>query len=90
MPDIHSSHKLIIVTGKGGVGKTLLASALARLSAGSGLNTVLVTLDTRDDRHPLLNVPLEYTPYQVEPGLAASREGEPDVTISNDQGPRLA
>ena len=73
MPDIHSSHKLIIVTGKGGVGKTLLAAALARLSAGSGLNTVLVTLDTRDDRHPLLNVPLEYTPYQVEPRLAASR-----------------
>lgn len=73
MPDIHPSHKLIIVTGKGGVGKTLLAAALARLSAGSGLNTVLVTLDTRDDRHPLLDVPLEYTPYQVEPGLAASR-----------------
>ena len=34
MPDIHSSHKLIIVTGKGGVGKTLLAAGLARLSAG--------------------------------------------------------
>ena len=73
MPDIHSSHKLIIVTGKGGVGKTLLAAALARLSADSGLNTVLVTLDTRDDRHPLLDVPLEYTPYQVAPRLAASR-----------------
>jgi anion-transporting ArsA/GET3 family ATPase len=73
MPDIHSSHKLIIVTGKGGVGKTLLASALARLSASSGLNTVLVTLDTRDDRHPLLDVQLEYTPYQVAPMLAVSR-----------------
>jgi len=73
MPDIHSTHKLIIVTGKGGVGKTLLAAALARLSADSGLNTVLVTLDTRDDHHPLLDVPLEYTPYQVAPRLAASR-----------------
>ncbi len=73
MRDIHTSHRLIIVTGKGGVGKTVLAAALARLSAEDGLNTVLVTLDTRDERHPLLDVPLEYTPYQVAPLLAVTR-----------------
>ena len=73
MSPILPSHKLVIVTGKGGVGKSVLASALAALSAESGLNTVLVTLDTRDDRHPVLDVPLEYTPYQAAPRLAVSR-----------------
>jgi len=73
MTDVLATHRLVIVTGKGGVGKSLLASTLAALCADRGLNTILVTLDTRDDRHPVLDVPLEYTPYQVAPGFAVSR-----------------
>jgi anion-transporting ArsA/GET3 family ATPase len=34
--------RLLIVTGKGGVGKTSVATALARLAAGRGLDTVIV------------------------------------------------
>jgi anion-transporting ArsA/GET3 family ATPase len=64
---------LNIVTGKGGVGKTTLAAALAQASAAQGANTVLVTLDTRDSRHPVYDAPLEYQPHQVAPRLAVSR-----------------
>ena len=65
--------RLVVVTGKGGVGKTSVAAGIASASASSGLRTVLVTLDTGDDRHPLLDVPLEYRPYQTAPGLFVSR-----------------
>lgn len=65
--------RLVIVTGKGGVGKTAVATGIAIASARSGLRTVLVTLDTGDTRHPLLDVPLEYQPYQAAPQLSVSR-----------------
>src|SRR6056297_2363567 len=70
---VKPSHRLVIVTGKGGVGKTLLAAATARLSAAQGLRTVLVTLDVRDDQHPLLDVPLRYRPADTPYGFAVSR-----------------
>ncbi len=65
--------RLVVVTGKGGVGKTSVAAGIASASARSGLRTVLVTLDTGDTRHPLLDVPLEYQPYQAAPRLSVSR-----------------
>jgi anion-transporting ArsA/GET3 family ATPase len=67
------SERLVIVTGKGGVGKTAVATGIASASASAGLRTVLVTLDSKDSQHPLLEVPLEYQPYHVRTGLAASR-----------------
>ncbi|MFU8814442.1 MAG: ArsA family ATPase [Pseudomonadales bacterium] len=73
MAALHNSHKLVIVTGKGGVGRSLLSAALADLSVAAGLRTILVTLDTRDDRHPLLDVPLEYRPSDTGRGFAVSR-----------------
>ncbi len=68
-----NSQRLIIVTGKGGVGKSLLAAAVARVSAAQGLATVLVTLDTRDERHPILDVPLTYEPRTTPYGFSVSR-----------------
>ncbi len=65
--------RLVIVSGKGGVGKTSVATGIASASARSGLRTVLVTLDTGDTHHPLLDVPLEYQPYQAAPRLFVSR-----------------
>jgi len=73
MSPLRSTHALILVSGKGGVGKSALAASLARLSARHGLKTVLVTLDTRDDRHPALDVPLTYKPQRVAENLYLSR-----------------
>jgi anion-transporting ArsA/GET3 family ATPase len=73
MTPLRSSHKLVIVTGKGGVGRTLLAAALARLSCDAGLRTVLVTVDAGLDRHPLIDVPLRYQPAHTGLGFAVSR-----------------
>jgi anion-transporting ArsA/GET3 family ATPase len=73
MPSLRTSHKLVIVTGKGGVGKSLLAATLADLSAAAGLRAILVTVDTRDERHPLLDVPLQYRPGETSRGFAVSR-----------------
>ncbi len=65
--------RLLIVTGKGGVGKSVLAAAVARRSAERGLKTVLVTFDSRSDRHPLLGVPVDYQPAMTAHGFAVSR-----------------
>lgn len=39
------AHRMIFVEGKGGVGKTTVAEAIARATAASGLRTLLVTID---------------------------------------------
>lgn len=73
MAVIRDNHRLVIVTGKGGVGKSLLAAAVARCSAAAGLRTVLVTMDLRDDRHPLLDVPVGYAPRATDHGFSVAR-----------------
>ena len=65
--------RLIVLSGKGGVGKTTLASAIACQLAGSGQRVALVTLDTRDSRHPIFDIRLDYMPQQVRPGLWVAR-----------------
>jgi anion-transporting ArsA/GET3 family ATPase len=66
------TEKLIVVTGKGGVGKTLLASALAQLSARH-CSTILVTLHPHDSRHNVFGAELRYTPTPVSEGLQICR-----------------
>ncbi|MGA0844444.1 MAG: ArsA family ATPase [Arenicellales bacterium] len=65
--------RLIMLSGKGGVGKTTLAALIARELAASGQRVVLVTLDTRDIRHPIFEAPLDYKPQSVRPGLWVAR-----------------
>lgn len=72
MTDSVLPENLIIVSGKGGVGKSSVAAATARLLARSE-NTVLVTLDLHDKPHPVFGVPLSYEPTEVAPRLSVCR-----------------
>lgn len=46
--------QLIVVTGKGGVGKTTLGAVLGRRLAASGRRTLLLEIDPRESLHQLL------------------------------------
>lgn len=64
---------LTIVSGKGGVGKTTVASAIAQGYAEAGQNTLLVELGDARTRHPVFRLKTEYEPQDVAPGLAVGR-----------------
>jgi anion-transporting ArsA/GET3 family ATPase len=49
-------HRLLFVTGKGGVGKTTVAAALGLAAAQHGLRTIVCELDARERLHNLFNV----------------------------------
>ncbi|MHA6630091.1 ArsA family ATPase [Pseudonocardia sichuanensis] len=63
--------------GKGGVGKTTLAAALALRDAGRGLRTLVVSTDPAHSLGDVLDRPLGDEPRAVAPGLwAAEVSGE--------------
>ncbi len=64
--------RLVLVSGKGGVGKTLIASALADLSARRR-RTVLVSFDSIAEHHPVFEVPLSYEPVEAGQNLSVMR-----------------
>lgn len=66
------NERLIVVSGKGGVGKTVVAGAIADLCARQS-KTVLVSFDVQLDRHPLFDVPLQYEPVEAAAGLWVMR-----------------
>jgi anion-transporting ArsA/GET3 family ATPase len=62
--------RLLFVTGKGGVGKSTVAAALALLSAQRGRRTLACELDAKGDLGALFETsPLDFAPRQVFPGL---------------------
>ena len=66
--------KLILVTGKGGVGKTTIASSIAIAAASSGRRTLLTSLHShKNAQHPVFDLPLSYDPAQVAEDLFASQ-----------------
>lgn len=63
--------RLIFVTGKGGVGKTTVAAALARLAAASGRKTLLCAMERSADLSTALGIgPLSYQPQLVAANLS--------------------
>ena len=62
--------KVILVTGKGGVGKTSVAASLGRLAAAQGRKTLVLELDAQN---PSLNAVFaakaRYEPIEVQPNL---------------------
>ena len=52
-----ASRQLIVVTGKGGVGKTVISAALATILADLGRRVLLVEVDPRENLHQMFDVP---------------------------------
>ena len=64
--------RLLFVTGKGGVGKTSVASALGHLAASHGKRTLVCEVDSKGDLADFFGVgPLSFDPTEVRPNLAA-------------------
>jgi len=61
--------KLLFVTGKGGVGKSAVATALATRAARAQQRTLLVVQQPADLLHPQLGIAAAYQPVEVEPNL---------------------
>lgn len=62
--------KLLFVTGKGGVGKTTIAAALATAYSRAGKSVLLVGVDQRSDLGTMFGVDnLTFEPTVVQPGL---------------------
>ena len=64
-----SRPKLLFVTGKGGVGKSAVSTALAAGAARAQRRTLLVVQQQADLRHPQLGISAAYQPVEVEPNL---------------------
>lgn len=64
--------RLLFVTGKGGVGKTSVAAALAVLGAAQGRRTLACEVDAKGDLAAALGIgPVGFTPEAARPGLWA-------------------
>ncbi len=62
--------RLVLFTGKGGVGKTTAAAATGALLAARGRKALVVSTDPAHSLADALGEPLGPTPTEVEPGLA--------------------
>ncbi|WP_169978681.1 ArsA family ATPase [Microbispora sp. H10836] len=61
--------RVLLFTGKGGVGKTTAAAATATLAAGRGNKTLVVSTDTAHSLADALGVPPSAEPVEAAPGL---------------------
>ena len=68
--------RIVVYTGKGGVGKTSVAAATALLCADRGVRTLVVSTDIAHSLGDALDVPVGPVPKQITDNLWAH---EPDV-----------
>ena len=72
LPGSLLDRKLLFVTGKGGVGKSTVAAAIAVLAAQRGKRTLVGEVDAKGNLSDLLSTqPTTFTPRQVHPRLFA-------------------
>jgi arsenite-transporting ATPase len=71
MGSVIPERRFVFVGGKGGVGKTTVAAALALASADRGCRTLLVSTDPAHSTGDILETELADTPRPVAPGLDA-------------------
>jgi arsenite-transporting ATPase len=65
--------RVLLFTGKGGVGKTTVAAATGALAAARGLKTLVISTDPAHSLADALGVHLGSEPTDVEPGLAGQQ-----------------
>ena len=75
-------NRIYIFTGKGGVGKSSVATAHALKSANEGHKTLLVSTDMAHNIGDIFGISLGKEPYEVLPNLDAY-EIDPDFVLSN-------
>ena len=63
--------RILLYTGKGGVGKTSVAAATAVLCAQRGLRTLVVSTDIAHSLADALDMPVGATPREIAPNLWA-------------------
>jgi arsenite/tail-anchored protein-transporting ATPase len=63
--------RILLFTGKGGVGKTSVSAATALATAGRGLRTLVMSTDPAHSLADCFDVPLGHEPTVVAPGLQA-------------------
>jgi arsenite/tail-anchored protein-transporting ATPase len=61
--------RIVLVTGKGGVGKTTLAAATALAAAARGSRTLLVSTDAAHSLSDVLQCPVDMEPTGIAPNL---------------------
>lgn len=93
--ELFSTAQILIVAGKGGVGKTTAASSLAIAAARTGRPVLLVEVEGRDDLARLLGCgPLTATPQDCGGGLSvatiSAEDAAADYLRDNGMGMALA